>query len=507
MAGVVRLALGLGLVVTLVTAQTGNNPAAGTPQQRFEYKYSFKPPYLAQKDGTVPFFEYSGNAIASQESVRITPSLRSQKGAIWSRLITNFDWWEAEVQFRVTGRGRIGADGLAFWYTATKGFEGPVFGSSDKWVGLGVFFDSFDNDNKHNNPYIMAMTNDGTQAYDHQKDGMTQQLAGCLRDFRNKPFPVKAKIQYYMNTLTVHFHNGMSNTDKDFELCMRAENVILPKNGYFGVSAATGGLADDHDVNKFSIWSLRAAGDTASGTPPAEDPKAKELEDEYERNMEKLKEQKKKYQEEHPDEVKPDEDDWDNWFSESEKELQNIFQGQSQMKEILTELDRKMNDIITRQDRAQQAINVIQQKGGVASPQGGQPPQQISGADTINRNEVNAILANQREIVTATRDIKNFVADIHSKTGQILNRGTGSAQPVGGAYDVQVSLKEMKDSLNNVRHEFSSAAQRMAQKPACPDKSCVSTMVLIIAISVQFVILISYFMYRDSKEAQAKKFY
>ena len=28
---------------------------------RFEYKYSFKPPYLAQKDGTVPFFEYSGS--------------------------------------------------------------------------------------------------------------------------------------------------------------------------------------------------------------------------------------------------------------------------------------------------------------------------------------------------------------------------------------------------------------------------------------------------------------
>ena len=103
--------------------------------------------------------------------------------------------------------------------------------------------------------------------------------------------------------------------------------------------------------------------------------------------------------------VKPDDDDWDNWFSESEKELQNIFQGQSQMKEILTELDRKMNDIISRQDRAQQAINVLSQKGGVASPQAGQPQQQISG-DSINRNEVNAILANQREIVTATRDIK-----------------------------------------------------------------------------------------------------
>ena len=52
----------------------------------------------------------------------------------------------------------------------------------------------------------MGMTNDGTLAYDHQKDGTTQQLAGCLRDFRNKPFPVKARITYYQNTLTVNLY-------------------------------------------------------------------------------------------------------------------------------------------------------------------------------------------------------------------------------------------------------------------------------------------------------------
>lgn len=44
-------------------------------------------------------------------------------------------------------------------------------------------------------------------------------------------------------------HNGMTNNDKDYEICMRAENVHLPANGHFGVSAATGGLADDHDVS------------------------------------------------------------------------------------------------------------------------------------------------------------------------------------------------------------------------------------------------------------------
>ena len=47
-------------------------------------------------------------------------------------------------------------------------------------------------------------------------------------------------------------------------------------------------------------------------------------------------------------------------MDESQKELQNIFQGQSAMKEILTELHRKMDDIISRQERAFNAITTIQ---------------------------------------------------------------------------------------------------------------------------------------------------
>ena len=43
-----------------ITGVTGV-PDGKQPHKRFEYKYSFKPPYLAQKDGTVPFFEYSGS--------------------------------------------------------------------------------------------------------------------------------------------------------------------------------------------------------------------------------------------------------------------------------------------------------------------------------------------------------------------------------------------------------------------------------------------------------------
>ncbi|EAW63096.1 lectin, mannose-binding, 1, isoform CRA_a, partial [Homo sapiens] len=37
----------------------------------------------------------------------------------------------------------------------------------------------------------------------HYSDGASQALASCQRDFRNKPYPVRAKITYYQNTLTV----------------------------------------------------------------------------------------------------------------------------------------------------------------------------------------------------------------------------------------------------------------------------------------------------------------
>lgn len=52
------------------------------------------------------------DAIPSADQVRITPSLRSQRGSVWTKNKVNFDHWEAEVTFRVSGRGRMGADGL-----------------------------------------------------------------------------------------------------------------------------------------------------------------------------------------------------------------------------------------------------------------------------------------------------------------------------------------------------------------------------------------------------------
>ena len=85
---------------------------------------------------------------------------------------------------------------------------------------------------------------------------------------------------------------------------------------------------------------------------------SKKFEQEFEEYQKKLKEQKDQWAKENPDQVKPDTDEWDSWFSEQDKELQQIFQGQSEMKNHLLELTRKMDDIIRRQERTMSMIGV-----------------------------------------------------------------------------------------------------------------------------------------------------
>lgn len=61
----------------------------------------------------------------------------------------------------------------------------------------------------------------------------------------------------------------MTNNEADYELCFRAENVVLPRGGHLGLSAATGGLADDHDVLHLLTTSLHAQQQQGESPPPS----------------------------------------------------------------------------------------------------------------------------------------------------------------------------------------------------------------------------------------------
>ncbi len=157
-------------------------------------------------------------------------------------------------------------------------------------------------------------------------------------------------------------------------------------------------------MHKFTVHSLRSP-EAALKPDSINEEESKKFEEEFQQYQDKLKEQKDQWAKEHPDQVKDDPDDWENWFSDQDKELQQIFQGQSDMKDVLHDLHRKMDEIIGRQERTLSLLaqGGVQQVGGPQGGGGGGAPIPV---DTIRRDEVNAVLANQREIVTASRDIK-----------------------------------------------------------------------------------------------------
>ena len=184
--------------------------------------------------------------------IRLTPDRGSKAGFLWAKHPFTTKSWMTEFEFKVhsTTSGLHG-DGFAFWYTSEKNTRGPVFGSKDKFSGLGVFFDTFNN-GRHGLPFprVNAMVGDGKTAYDY-KDGVTGQVGSCELDFRNKEDPTWARVKYVQETnrLQVWSNAGkVGRRDEDFKLCFQADNVVLPPSGYIGFSAHTGGVSDNHDI-------------------------------------------------------------------------------------------------------------------------------------------------------------------------------------------------------------------------------------------------------------------
>ncbi|KAI5645621.1 legume-like lectin family domain-containing protein [Phthorimaea operculella] len=145
---------------------------------------------------------------------------------------------------------------MALWYVRDRMQSGPVFGSKDYFHGLAVILDTYSNHNgahNHNHPYISAMVNNGSLHYDHDRDGTHTQLAGCEAKFRNFNHDTHLSIVYKDDTLIVSTDLDGKNAWKE---CLRVQNVLLPTGYFFGASATTGDLSDNHDIIAIKFFEL-----------------------------------------------------------------------------------------------------------------------------------------------------------------------------------------------------------------------------------------------------------
>ena len=290
----------------------------------------------------------------------------------------------------------------------------------------------------------------------------------------------------------------MTNNDQDYEMCFRAENVVLPKTGFFGISAATGGLADDHDVFQFLTSSLHIPGKVDD----QHDQDAAKLTQEYQEYQKKLDQQKEEYRKEHPDEQK---EDTENWFEDyNARELRQIWEAQTNTHNTLKSISGKLDEVIGRQERT---LGLLSVSGGTHPPPpqagGAPPPPQIGSADTIRRHEVDSLIQSSNILVQTIREIRQIVGDIHGKSDMIINtqKNQPTAQIHGGGYDIQGLISEMRNGLNEVKQNVANVGNKLNQPMAqtnikCPTQNCLGTTAFLVGIVVHLLILIAYNIYR-----------
>ncbi|KAK7895365.1 hypothetical protein WMY93_020690 [Mugilogobius chulae] len=232
-------------------------------------EFSLSKPYQGVGSLGSSHWELMGDAMVTTEQVRLTPDMQSRQGAVWSRVPCHLKDWEMQVHFKIHGQGKknLNGDGLAVWYTKERMQKGPVFGNMDNFTGLGVFVDTYPNEEKHLEaqkkrytprterifPLVLAMVGNGTISYDHERDGRPTELGACNAMVRNLKHDTFLFIRYVSRRLTVMIDIDGQHEWRD---CLDLPGVRLPRGFYFGASALTGDLTDNHDIISMKLYQI-----------------------------------------------------------------------------------------------------------------------------------------------------------------------------------------------------------------------------------------------------------
>ncbi|XP_040201882.1 VIP36-like protein isoform X1 [Rana temporaria] len=258
------------LLVVLVSLVSGDQT-----EEYLKREHSLSKPYQGVGSSSSSLWDLMGNVLVTPQYVRLTPDQQSKQGAIWNRMPCYLRDWELQVHFKIHGQGKknLNGDGFAIWYTKDRMQLGPVFGSKDNFVGLGLFIDTYPNEEKQHEkryspsnqrvfPYVSAMVSNGSLVYDHSRDGRPTEIGGCTAMVRNLNHDTFLVIRYVKRRLTVMLDIDGKQEWRD---CLDVPGVRLPRGYYFGTSAVTGDLSDNHDIISMKLYQI-----TVERTPAEE---------------------------------------------------------------------------------------------------------------------------------------------------------------------------------------------------------------------------------------------
>ncbi|KAM9996779.1 hypothetical protein ACTFIZ_001698 [Dictyostelium cf. discoideum] len=372
---------------------------------RREDRHSFRAPFLQSGTGIL-YWDIEGSTIVNDDFIRLTSDQKSLHGAIWNTEPMEQPWWEVVFEFRVHGAGRIGADGIALWLVDRK--EGnsqdfSIYGSKNLWKGLAIIFDTFDNDQNGDHPLISVFYNDGTKFYETAKDGSNMKLGSCSSRYRNDKHNAKSRIRYYHGLLSVEIDPNGSGI---FEKCVQDVRLDIPTRYTFGVSAATGGLTDNHDVYSFDTFSLDASVSNQNtnnyNNVQFERERLEKQRLEYETQQQQQQQQQQTQQQQQQTQQQTQQQ------NNQDKEYQEFLQYKAQQQQQ-NNYQQTQNDLLEKLNEIQQEQQQQQQQQQTQPPQQQQtqPPQQKLQDEIKNLSE-------KEQIGFLVKKVDSLVEAIHS---------------------------------------------------------------------------------------------
>lgn len=210
-------------------------------------------------------FVYGGDTAVNRYFARLTPDRQSKRGYIWGKQKLSVKEFTAVFTFRISGQARAWfGDGLALWLTTSQYVQGDNHGFIGEFKGIGILFDTFVN-SEHSGGHkdVTFFENDGTKTLDQLNDMEKQ---GCMAPGiryheKNAAFnpsfnTSRAKITYTQvdQQVTILIDADASgNWVKCHSQRLNIGNDWI-SDAYLGISASTGGLADNHDVISLKVY-------------------------------------------------------------------------------------------------------------------------------------------------------------------------------------------------------------------------------------------------------------
>eukprot|EP00127_Corallochytrium_limacisporum_P003569 Clim_evm52s150 gene=Clim_evmTU52s150 len=230
---------------------------------RYLYKNSFRTPHIVDKATQKnPHWSFLGDVRVTPFILFLVQSKPMSSGLAQSMNPFRYEYFQIDVQFRVRGKSSDGAGGIAIWLTDEPQGLGNLFGGREEYSGMGVFIDTFNDEDRADTPRIATVLNEESRELDPNSDLADVWNGFCGKvPIRNTQEKATVRISYTPDKEFVVQYTDSARKD-DFHLCHKLRDVdFKPENKFFAISAQNKQYVDSTEVFSFMVTALKTEDD------------------------------------------------------------------------------------------------------------------------------------------------------------------------------------------------------------------------------------------------------